>query len=331
MDNREGLSNFNDVDRFELFSRQDREENMQNRLNIKRKVQCVILMPVGPNSRIDQLCDTIESIIHFTTGSCALVLLDDTRDGLQGRDITHNFPIDLFRAGKNEGYSVRGSLYHNLSVAIKYIISNYDFDMLLRMDDDALFIGHGSERSAWHFFQSNPEIGSLGSFRYSCTGKRRDFKQAARRLAFEASVVGSFLHPALARTLRKIRRVAVQNGYEAGEHCLGAACFYSKAAITALADQGLLAREELRATKLCDDQLFGMLLVAAGFHAADFAGPGQPLGLAWKGLPASPKKLIELDKKIVHSVKSYKHANQDQIRQEFADFRILPVTLADMD
>ena len=99
----------------------------------------------------------------------------------------------------------------------------------------------------------------------------------------------------------------------------------------ALADQGLLAREELRATKLCDDQLFGMLLVAAGFHAADFAGPGQPLGLAWKGLPASPKELVELDKKIVHSVKSYKHANQDQIRQEFADFRALPETLAKMD
>ena len=301
---------------------------MQDRL---RKVQCVILMPVGPNSQIHQLLDTVESIIYFTSGNSALVLLDDTRDGLQGQDITLDFPIEIFRAGKNEGYSVRGSLYNNLSMAIKYIISNYDFDILLRMDDDALFIGHGPEQAAWRCFQSNPEIGSLGSFRYSCTGKRRDFKQAARRLGFETSVVGTVLNPALARTLRKIRRVAVQNGYEAGEHCLGAACFYSKAAIMALADQGLLAREELRATKLCDDQLFGMLLVAAGFHAADFAGPGQPLGLAWKGLPASPKKLIELDKKIVHSVKSYNNANQDQIRQEFADFRILPETRANME
>ncbi|TCU06819.1 hypothetical protein [Rhizobium sullae] len=303
---------------------------MQAHLGVKESTECVILIPVGPRSQIHQLNDTLESIKYFSCGNTVIVLLDDTRDSLRRQDLVPDLPIDLLPAEKSDRYSVRGNLYINLSKAIKYIINKYDFTTLLRMDDDALFIGGGSERAASQYFDENSAIGCLGSFRYSCTGKRRDFAPAARRLAFEKSLAGTILDSALAKKLREIHKIAAANGYEPGEHCLGAACFYSKAAIMALAEQDLLEREELRATKLCDDQLFGMLLVAAGFHAADFAGPGQPLGLAWQGLPAAPEALVALDKKIVHSVKSYKDASQDDIRREFAGFRTQPSVLADL-
>ncbi|MEB2848144.1 hypothetical protein GAO09_08705 [Rhizobiales bacterium RZME27] len=281
----------------------------------------VILMPIGPNSSPHNITDTIESIYSFSTKDTVLVLVDETRSGLKKAQLSNQMAITICRAEPATGYSVRGRLYTNLSKAIKTVVKNYKFDVLLRMDDDALMIGEGAQNDAAKAFSLDPSIGALGSFRHTCLGHPRDFRPAARRLAFESSWLGMVKSPRLARRLRQIREIALTNGYEPGEHSLGAACFYSHTALVAMLDGGLLGCEDLATTSLCDDQLFGLLVVAAGFRSADFAGDGEPLGLTWRGLPASPSKLVQMNKKIVHSVKSHNGRDEANLRADFARLR----------
>lgn len=294
---------------------------MVRHLEYSRDYKFIILMPVGPSSSMTGLRDTIESIKAYADPETLLFLIDDTKDGLEREDLTGDLPISIYRFGKPQGYSVRGRLYINLSQAIDLILELYRFEILLRMDDDALMTGPAPFADAKKAFDADATLGSLGSHRYTCTGARRDFIPVRRRIAFETSLPMLLAKPALARNLRRIRSHALRNGFELGEHSLGAACFYSRAALETMKHEGLLGRESLRTTRLCDDQLFGMLIYAAGFRSGDFAGENQPLGLSWQGLPADPDILIALGKKIVHSVKPHGGQSEAEVRARFQRHR----------
>ena len=105
--------------------------------------------------------------------------------------------------------------------------------------------------------------------------------------------------------LRSLYALARRNGYKDGEHCLGAACFFSVQALRAMQAKGLFGNPALVTTNLGDDHMYGLLVRAAGFETDDFATEGRPLGLAFRGLPLSPMELVEGGKKIVHSLKDH--------------------------
>jgi len=280
--------------------------------------RCVVLIPVGPRTAIRHLNDTLLSALRYIRSELRIVLLDDTSAGLSLSDLPKSDAIEIVRIEGSDSYSVFGRLYMHSSKAIEHVLDSWDFDLMLRLDDDALLIGSGSEEEAMDVFRSNPDVGCLGSYRFTCMGAARDFRPVARRLHFETSVFGRMLDPVRWRGLMEIYDLAASQGYEPGEHCLGAASFFRREVLVAMRDKGLLSRHELLTSGLCDDQLLGMLVKAAGYQNMDFAGPGQPLGLAWKGLPASPQILHAIGKKIVHSVKSWQGSDQDQTRREFA-------------
>lgn len=282
------------------------------------QIRCVVLIPVGPRTAVRHLSDTILSVIRFVRSEFRIVLIDNTTDGLRLDDLPNSDAIEIVRIQGSEDYSVFGRLYIQSSHAIEHVLDTWPFDLMLRLDDDALLIGSGAEEEAMDVFKANPGVGLLGSYRVTCMGATRDFGPCARRLWLEMSMFGRMIDPSRWRSLREIYSFAAIHGYEAGEHCLGAASFYRREVLAAMRDNGFLSRTDLMTTRLCDDQLFGMLVKAAGYQIMDFAGPGRPLGLAWKGLPASPQMLLAIGKKIVHSVKSWKGNDQDQIRREFA-------------
>lgn len=49
-------------------------------------------------------------------------------------------------------------------------------------------------------------------------------------------------------------------------------------------------------TGLEEDAIFAILSYAVGYHLADFATEGYPLGLKWRGLPYHPAELIRRGK-----------------------------------
>jgi hypothetical protein len=273
------------------------------------------LIPVGPFSNSDFLDDTLRSVRIFMP-SASILAVDNTVNGIPS-EMAKSFGLDIIRCPSNGKRSIHGQLYFNFSNALKYTITNYDFKTALRLDDDALLIGPGAAEEAIQYFKDHPDVGCLGSYRVTCTGSLRDFSPPREIIGRESGVIGAIRDPRRWKLLRNLLDLARQNGYEDGEHALAAAMFLSRSCVLKMNELGFLGRRELINSKLGDDQIFGLLVAAAGFRTEDFATEGRPLGLALRGLPASPGELVAMNKKIVHSVKFYRELNQHEVRAEF--------------
>lgn len=286
----------------------------------KAKFACVVVIPVGPKTELSFLNDTVRSVFEYARTSFKVLIIDNTNDGLDHAAIHRHEDIDILRCAHSKNSNgLYGGLYFNLSTSWRVVLERYDFDVVLRLDDDALMIAPGADRDAIDFFARHPDVGCLGSYRLTCMGDRRDFRPAQRIVRAETSAMGALRHPRRWRSIRRVRRMAQRNGYRDGEHCLGAATFYSRDCIERLRRLNFLERAELRQSHLGEDHLFGMMVRAAGLQLDDFATTGRPLGLAWQGLPASPATLLDMGKKIVHSVKSHGGREQEDIRAEFRE------------
>jgi hypothetical protein len=276
----------------------------------------VVLIPVGPRSEPQFTNDTIASVRGHMSDA-AVVVVDNTREGL-GRAAPDDYPaLEYVRFPSSGKPSTLGKLYFNVTSCLSEILDAYDFDVLLRLDDDALVIGPDPDADAARYFASHPQVGCLGSYRVTCTGDTRSFARPARILRRELYSLAVLAHPRRWRALRTIYAQALRHGYEDGEHCLGAACFFSRDALQAMRAKGLLGDRALVTSKLGDDHMFGLLVRAAGFELDDFATDGHPLGVALRGLPLSPVELVDSGKKIVHSLKNHDGRNQAELRDEF--------------
>jgi hypothetical protein len=284
----------------------------------KARFPCIVVIPVGPNTEISFLNDTLRSVFEHCRDDSKVLIIDNTTSGLDDPAIYRRGDIHFLRCESDpRANPLYGGLCFNLSKAWRVILDTYDFEAVLRLDDDALLIGSGADEEAIAFFAQHRDVGCLGSYRVTCTGSRRDFSPAKQILRAEASIVGALKHPRRWKFLRHLRKLARKNGYEDGEHCLGAAAFYSKPCLERFGPLGFLERAEIRNSNLGEDHIFGMMVRAAGLKMEDFATAGRPMGLAWKGLPASPATLLAMRKKIVHSVKSFDDLEQSAIRAEF--------------
>jgi hypothetical protein len=246
----------------------------------------------------------------------AVVVADNTRDGL-ARVMPYDAPLEYARFPSDGKPSTLGQLYFNVTSCFTQILDAYDFDVLLRLDDDALVIGPDPDDDAARYFAAHPHVGCLGSYRLTCTGHIRSFAYPARTLRHELYSIAVLRHPRRWRALRSIYVEARSHGYKDGEHCLGAACFFSRGALEAMRAKGLLADRALATSNLGDDHMFGLLVRAAGFELDDFATGDYPLGVALRGLPLSPTELVDSGKKIVHSLKDHDGRNQADLRDEF--------------
>lgn len=247
----------------------------------------------------------------------AVVVADNTRAGLD-RTGSRDPPALRYRRFPNDGRSsTLGRLYLNVTTCFAEILDTYDFEVLLRLDDDALIIGPDPDLDAIEHFASHPHVGCLGSYRVTCAGYPRSFAHPARMLRHELYSIAILRHPRRWMALRTIYALARRHGYEDGEHCLGAACFFSRTVLLAMRDKRLLANPALVTSRLGDDHMFGLLVRAAGFDPGDFATGEYPIGIKFRGLPMSPGELVDAGKKIVHSLKDHGGRSQAELREEF--------------
>ena len=247
----------------------------------------------------------------------AVVVADNTRDGLD-RTGSRDPPALRYRRFPSDGRSsTLGRLYLNVTTCFAEILDVYDFEVLLRLDDDALIIGPDPDLDAIEYFASSPHVGCLGSYRVTSTGYPRSFAHPARMLRHELHSGAILRHPRRWMALRTIYALARRHGYEDGENCLGAACFFSRTVLLAMRDKRLLAISALVTSHLGDDHMFGLLVRAAGFELGDFATGEYPIGIKFRGLPMSPGELVDAGKKIVHSLKDHGDRSQAELREEF--------------
>ena len=283
----------------------------------KKSVKLAIVMPLGPN---DHLIDTVKSIQAYTSPSRVIIVVDDTKktetpETLQklGKDV-HVIKADNYPGGW-------GGLYIKIAQGYRYAYENFNFEVMLRIDADALVIGKNPEDDAIQYFAEYPNVGKIGSYKFDCNGNKRDFSVPAHGMKRESGFILGFYRPAVRRALRKALKPALSNGYEYAEHCLGGAYFHSADCVKLLYEQGWLTETGVAKSKLGEDQLFSLFTRATGYELGDFATGGYPLGISWIGLPCSPEELIKRKKKITHSVRSWKDMDETAIRSFFAKQR----------
>jgi hypothetical protein len=208
-------------------------------------------------------------------------------------------------------------------MAFSYAIENAQFDVLLRLDTDALLLGPGLAEAAAAQFHAKADVGALGAYRIGPDGGIRDWT-SARRLVRAHTGLRGLRYLSCRRTLRGL--VASAPGYVLGEHALGGAVIYRGEMLREIYRRGLLKFPELANSRLGEDHIFGLITVASGYRTDDFSKPGDPMAARWKGLPFSPDELLKSGKLVTHSIRSWNGMSEQEIRDHFAEVRDYPQT-----
>lgn len=276
------------------------------------RVALAVVIPAGP---ADDILDTVESVLAYTEPPRLVVVVDDTGRDLAGTLQSMSEDVEVLPPPPGrQGWNAR--IWLNVAIGYRHAVSTATFDVLLRLDADALMIGPGLVEAAAERFARDQRIGMLGSSRLGMDGGARDLSWPAAALKRECGLRG-LNRPVMRRGLRALRREARKHGYEDGEHALGAAYLQPGAAVRAIADRGWLELAGLERTSLADDHLFGLMTVAAGFRIAEFGGPDDPLALGWKTLPASPAELLARGKLATHSARGWADLDEREVRAQF--------------
>lgn len=275
----------------------------------------VVVIPIGPNCRPEFVADTIASVDHFSPAR-RLLLLDDSGRGT-GNTVAASVDAEVLEVSSN---GLAGGLFATLGVGFSAALRQ-PFDVLLRLDTDALVTGSSFATQAAETFQRTPTVATLGSYRLSYSGGNRSFGQVRKKLIREAYL--GFGDRELAQQLRGLLRHARKNGYKLGESVMGGVALYSHASIAALEAEGLLADPVLSRSTLQEDHLFALCLAALGFTLMDFGtiGDSLPMGVKHRGLPAKPEELVRDGRSLVHSTKFFQDMDEVVIRDEFRKLR----------
>ncbi len=289
---------------------------------MKPFVDLVTVIPVGPTCRIEFILDTISSIKYYVHCACKIILSDDSQNSIIYDQIRESYPdVIILRTDRNFGKGL--GLYTTLSNAYRYALDAFDFAVLLRVDTDALIIGHNPETSILEFFKNNPTVGLAGRY---IKGLRSpdDFGNVWENggRAMIVSICKFFTrfylrHPFTYWRIRNLIFKALNNGYEMGELVFGGAYAFSRNGLEKLRDNGLLPLRNVRGTELEEDHTFSILIYSVGLHLGDLASGNYPFACTWRGLPASPDNLSMSNKKIIHSTRFWKGMKEEEIRNYF--------------
>jgi hypothetical protein len=287
---------------------------------VKKQVDVVVVIPVGPNVPIAFVKDTIDSYLYYTRSSHQFIIADDSHQGI-GKELQLVYPgIDVLPTPKPMGGWA--GLYINEATAYRFAVEHYRFKALLKLDTDALIIGCAPEEDAFRLFETEPSVGMAGQYPNDYDGKPWDIGWPRDRVLNGATTWKYFRRPLANWYLRKLYLKAKANHYNAGESVFGGAYFMRYDCLLRLYEEGLLPHKKLLGLNMGEDHIFSLLVKSIGFELGTLSAPGQPFALAWKGLPTSPERLHCEGKKIVHSTRCWNDMKEEEIRQSFKQHRV---------
>ncbi len=107
-----------------------------------------VVVPAGPH---DDAADTLRSVLCYMDPELLLVI-DDTH----GRGIGFDDPRVMVFTPPASPPGAHGGLWVKLAAAFRYAAQRADFDVLLRLDTDALILGPGVAEAAAERFGRDP-------------------------------------------------------------------------------------------------------------------------------------------------------------------------------
>lgn len=283
------------------------------------KKEVIVVISIGPKSRIEFIADTIDSFICYTTNSYQFILMDDSHAGM-GSAVKHIYPSCIVLATKKPMGS-RDGLYISLAEAYNFAVKHYQFAALLKLDTDALIIGAEPEKEALQLFRQQPSVGIAGQYPNEHDGTPLDITWPRQRILSATRSWKFISRPIVNSLLTKQYNSALRNDYRTGESVFGGAYFISPQLLKLLSLKGFLPNYRFSSLTLGEHHLFALLAKANGYQLAGLSGSNQPFACSSRGLPAAPEVLHEQGKKIIHSVRFYSHMKEDEIRSYFKQKR----------
>lgn len=291
----------------------------------KEAVKAVIVIlvgPIGSRNRFEHVVDTVQSVKHYASPDSRILIQDNSAPLHLGERLQKQFP-DLLVSRAPKNYGLYGGLYKSESLAFQYIYDHFDPKVVIMMDSDALFTGHGLEDDAIAFLEKHPNVGLMGN--YLKEGEGIDWP--ARKTRAQIGLMGWLRNRKRYVLLKQLVEQARAYGWKDGQHVLGGIAIYNPKLIEKMVAQNLLNREELRQAFLQVDHIYGLLCAACGMEMAFFNIPQNPFAVVWRGMPVSPHAVVAQKIKAFHSTRSWKDDsrdwNEDQIREFFAQQRAL--------
>jgi hypothetical protein len=271
----------------------------------------VILLLTGPGEW-DGFVDTMDSIATYEPAAQVVVLADGALDLARAR-VEAAFPDAIFlRPPGATGGPPRNS--PTLSWAFRWCLQHLSFDVLAKMDVDALLTGPGLLRRAADAFGADPALGLVGTPAMRRGGQTGDTTYSAWVLAHERRY---------SRAVRSALAAAQAHGW-AGEECHGGTYVLSHAAIGALDGGGWLDRQPPWWGLVGEDLWFSLEVAAAGLRVGSL--PGRPVISGQRFVPLPPQQVLDEGVLAIHSVKGgCDGETQAQLRAFFRAARHAPI------
>jgi hypothetical protein len=256
----------------------------------ERSYHAVYVVMAGPGDAAP-LRDLLDSLAHYEPGA-KTILVDDATTDCRERIVRDAFPlVDVVRM-RWPSSGPPGNL-PPLALGLRTALDRYDFEVLGKLDTDALVTGGRPSAAAAELFARDPGVGMAGTYRVGGDGRPEDY-------GFDAFVLRQTRR--WSRGARRLVDRAERHGYD-GAKVHGGAYFVSRAALHAVSRAGYLRWRAPWWTQLGDDFWLSVMVQAEGFRLASLGGPGEPLLVASKYLPLPKEQVLAEGKLAVHSVR----------------------------
>lgn len=260
-----------------------------------RRTDAVYLVPAGPGNW-DELVDTIESIRAYE-GDAGIVVLEDFTLDCRAPRVQAQFP----EVGVIRGHVpvVNNRMSPSRLRAFEIVLSNYDFDVLIQIDIDALVIGPGLSGAAAAAFEHDSSAGTVGTL-YDSHWHRPEMIHESR----------------WSLRMRRLVRATVKRGYNPLLVSHGGVYAISRRALDAARASGLLRFRQPAWSRLTEDVVFAMLLAQVGYRPRS----SDAFAVASQRLPASLVDIASGPARAVHSVRGGTLGESEQEVRSF--FRV---------
>lgn len=257
----------------------------------RRDYRGIYVIPVGPGERA-ALEDTIDSVLHFEGDDVKVIVGDDGTIDSRRRLLRQRFPtVEVVRARWPSGGPPRQSPF--LADVYRHALEHYRFDVLCKLDTDALVTGAGLVARATDVLAADSSIGILGGCGTRADGLAEDYTYDSYVLAHSQR---------WSPGVRRILRAAAVHGYS-GPRVHGGVYVLAHRALLAAHDSGNLRWRPPWWSLLSEDVCFSLMVYASGLRVASWGAPGEPLASGQGFLPIDKEQVLAEGRLAVHSVR----------------------------
>jgi len=257
----------------------------------RERVRAVYLVVCGPRT-LDDLSEVIESIHAYDDVGTRILVVDDATGDVRWPHVRARHPeVEVVRARWPTGGPPR--LSPPLALGFRTALERFDFDVVCKLDTDALVTGPGLTERAAAAFADDPSLGLLGGVKTRADGQPDDYSYDRWVLEREAR---------WSRRVRERLRRAHAGAYD-GSKVHGGVYLISRRALDAMHAAGDLHRDPPWWSQIGEDLWFTLGVAAAGLRAGSWGAPGDPLASASKWLPVPLDEIRSRGVLAAHSVR----------------------------